>query len=61
MAEGGPSGEERNLFLVQDQAIRSAVMPLFAIDRRDLSERPMGRGTTFRIDPGAAVPPLSTS
>lgn len=36
---------------MQDPAIRSAVMPLFAIDRRDLSERPQGRGTTFRIDP----------
>ena len=51
MAEDGPEGSEQNLFLVQNPAIRSAVMPLFAIDRRDLSERPMGRGTTFRIDP----------
>ncbi len=45
--EGGGSG----LFLVQDPALRSAIMPLFAIDQRDLSERPKGRGTTFRIDP----------
>jgi serine protease Do len=45
--EDGGSG----LFLVQDHALRSAVMPLFAIDKRDLSERPKGRGTTFRIDP----------
>lgn len=43
--------EGRNLFLVQDPALRSAVMPLFAIDRRHLAGRPVGCGTTFRIDP----------
>lgn len=42
---------ERGLFMVQDPALRSAVMPLFGIDRRDLAERPQGRGTAFRIDP----------
>ena len=45
---------ERRLFLAQDPALRSMIMPLFAIDKRDLSERPAGRGTTFRIDPWGA-------
>lgn len=44
----------RGLFLVQDSDLRSAIMPLFAIDKRDLSERPQGRGTTFRINPWGA-------
>lgn len=46
--------DERGLFLVQDPALRSMIMPLFAIDKRDLSERPEGRGTTFRINPWGA-------
>lgn len=46
--------KERGLFLVQDPALRSTIMPLFAIDKRDLSDRPAGRGTTFRIDPWGA-------
>lgn len=48
---GDGAADGRNLFLVQDPALRSAVMPLFAIDRRDLAGRPVGCGTTFRIDP----------
>lgn len=46
--------DKRGLFLVQDPALRSMIMPLFAIDKRDLSERPEGRGTTFRINPWGA-------
>lgn len=43
-------GDGRGLFLVQDPVIRSAVMPLFSIDRRVLAARPVGCGTTFRVD-----------
>lgn len=49
-----PELDKRGLFLVQDPTLRSTIMPLFAIDKRDLSERPEGRGTTFRISPWGA-------
>lgn len=48
------STDERGIFLVQDPHLRASVMPLFAIDKRDLTQRPKGRGTTFRINPWGA-------
>lgn len=47
-------GRDNRGFLVEDPALRAAIMPLFAIDTRDLAERPRGRGTTFRINPWGA-------
>lgn len=43
--------DERGLFLVQDPAIRSRVLPLFSFDPRAADQRPRGHGTMFRIDP----------
>jgi len=43
--------DERGLFLVQNPSLRARIMPLFSFDPRFPSERPIGHGTTFRIDP----------
>lgn len=47
------SGETdaRGLFLVQDPEMRSKVLPLFSFDAQRMGLRPVGHGTTFRIDP----------
>ena len=43
--------DERGLFAVQDPELRSQILPLFSFDPRNPNERPVGHGTTFRIDP----------
>src|SRR5262249_54269106 len=43
--------DERGLFVVQDSELRSKILPLFSLDPRATKERPIGQGTTFRIDP----------
>lgn len=43
--------DERGLFVVQDPLLRSRILPLFSFDPRQPTERPIGHGTTFRIDP----------
>lgn len=48
-----PSGveiDERGLFVVQDPELRSRIMPLFSFDPEAPERRPIGHGTTFRID-----------
>ncbi|WP_340316143.1 trypsin-like peptidase domain-containing protein [Rhizorhabdus argentea] len=55
MIDAGPT-DERGVFLVEDPHLRASIMPLFAIDKRDLAMRPKGCGTLFRINPwGACV------
>jgi serine protease Do len=41
----------RGLFLCQDPAMRSRVLPLFSFDPAHPEKRPVGHGTAFRIDP----------
>ena len=43
--------DARGLFVVQDPGLRSRILPLFSFDPRSPGERPIGHGTTFRIDP----------
>ncbi len=43
--------DERGLFLVQAPEIRARVLPLFSFDPSRSNDRPVGHGTTFRIDP----------
>ncbi|MEH6521552.1 S1 family peptidase [Sulfitobacter sp.] len=43
--------DERGLFLVQDPALRARILPLFDFDPLRPEHRPIGHGTTFRIDP----------
>jgi hypothetical protein len=50
----GASAGARGVFLVQDPHLRASIMPLFAIDKRDLAMRPKGHGTLFRINPWGA-------
>jgi serine protease Do len=48
-----PNEEEidSRLFVCQDLALRSMVLPLFRFDPATPEQRPFGHGTTFRIDP----------
>lgn len=46
--------DERGLFIVQDQALRAAILPLFSFDPQSPGDRPIGHGTAFRIDPWGA-------
>lgn len=39
------------LFLCQDPDLRSKILPLFRFDPTIAEDRPIGQGTTFRIDP----------
>ncbi|MCK1743481.1 trypsin-like peptidase domain-containing protein [Bradyrhizobium sp. 139] len=48
---GAGEVDERGLFVVQVPDIRARVLPLFSFDPRRSSDRPIGHGTTFRIDP----------
>jgi serine protease Do len=48
---GAGEVDERGLFLVQAPDIRARVLPLFGFDPRRSDDRPVGHGTTFRIDP----------
>lgn len=43
--------DERGLFLVQDDTLLATVLPLYSFDACGLQARPIGHGTTFRIDP----------
>jgi serine protease Do len=43
--------DERGLFLVQDPDLTSKVLPLFRFSPQATEERPIGQGTTFRVDP----------
>ncbi len=45
------TADERGVFLVEEPRLRASIMPLFAIDKRDLEVRPKGCGTLFRINP----------
>lgn len=49
----GQTPDHRNLYLVQDQALRDRVLPLFSFDPTAPEDRPTGHGTAFRIDPWA--------
>jgi hypothetical protein len=43
--------KERKLFLCQDPELRSRILPLFQFDPHRADDRPIGHGTTFRVDP----------
>ncbi|TBC79492.1 trypsin-like peptidase domain-containing protein [Rhizobium ruizarguesonis] len=43
--------DERGLFVVEDPFLRSTILPLFSFDPDDAQQRPLGHGTTFRVDP----------
>jgi len=43
--------DERGLYLIQETAVRSRVLPLFGFDPQNPDQRPTGFGTAFRVDP----------
>ena len=45
--------DARGLFACQNPELRSKILPLFRFDPQRAEERPIGYGTTFRIDPWA--------
>lgn len=46
----GQTPDARGLFVVQDQALRDRILPLFSFDPNAPKDRPAGHGTAFRID-----------
>lgn len=42
---------DRGLFLVQDPDLRAKILPLFSFDPNQPTQRPIGHGAAFRIDP----------